>query len=61
MTEIKRLRSQIDPWKELKSAAEDMETLYELGVESGDDSVEPELKSLYEGLLLERDSNLEDL
>ncbi|MBR2362792.1 MAG: peptide chain release factor 2 [Spirochaetaceae bacterium] len=51
MTEIKRLRSQIDPWKELKSAAEDMETLYELGIETGDDSVEPELKSLYEQTL----------
>ncbi len=51
MTEIKRLRSQIDPWKELKTAAEDMEALYELGVETGDDSVEPELKALYDQTL----------
>ena len=51
MTEIKRLRSQVDPWKELKTAAEDMEALYELGVETGDDSVEPELKALYDQTL----------
>lgn len=48
MTEIKRLRSQIDPWKDLKSAAEDMEALYDLGMETGDESVEEELKTLYD-------------
>ena len=40
MTEIKQLRSRIEPWKDLMAAADDMEALYELGVETGDASVE---------------------
>ncbi|MBO7163265.1 MAG: peptide chain release factor 2 [Spirochaetaceae bacterium] len=48
MTEIKQLRNRIEPWKELMAAADDMEALYELGIETGDDSVESELQSLYD-------------
>ncbi|MBR5580616.1 MAG: peptide chain release factor 2 [Treponema sp.] len=48
MTEIKQLRNRIEPWKELMAAADDMEALYELGIETGDDSVEAELQSLYD-------------
>lgn len=48
MSEIKQLRNRIEPWKELVAAADDMDALYELGMETGDDSVEAELKSLYD-------------
>lgn len=48
MTEIKQLRNRIEPWKDLMAAADDMEALYELGIETGDDSVEAELQSLYD-------------
>ncbi|MBP3416609.1 MAG: peptide chain release factor 2 [Spirochaetaceae bacterium] len=51
MTEIKQLRSRIEPWKDLMAAADDMEALYELGVETGDASVEEELKTLYDQTL----------
>ena len=48
MTDIKALKNRIEPWRELVAAAEDMETLYELGIESGDQSTENELKEMYE-------------
>lgn len=51
MAEIKQLRSRIEPWKDLMAAADDMEALYELGVEAGDASVEGELKALYDQTL----------
>ena len=44
MAEIKHLKNRIEPWRSLLSEAEDMEALYELGIESGDDSVEAEVK-----------------
>ena len=48
MTEIKQLRSRLEPWRELVAAVEDMEALYELGMETGDESLELELKALFE-------------
>lgn len=48
MSDIKQLRNRIEPWKKLVTAVEDMEALYELGAESGDESLEDELKSLYD-------------
>ncbi|MCI7440254.1 MAG: peptide chain release factor 2 [Spirochaetia bacterium] len=48
MNDIKLLKGRIDPWKELIVQAEDMETLYELGIEEQDQSVEVELKELYD-------------
>ena len=48
MTEIKQLKSRIEPWRALITAVEDLETLYDLGMESKDLSLESELKSLYE-------------
>ena len=51
MTEIKQLRSRVEPWRELLTVADDMDTLYELGMEEGDDSVEAELKALYDKAL----------
>ena len=51
MTEITQLRSRVEPWRELLTVADDMDTLYELGMEEGDDSVEAELKALYDKAL----------
>lgn len=48
MTDIKALRGRIEPWRELVRAADDLEALYELCAESGDESGEAELKELYE-------------
>ena len=48
MAEIKHLKNRIEPWRSLLSEAEDMEALYELGIESGDDSVEAEVKFMYD-------------
>ena len=47
MNDIKLLKGRVEPWVELKRQAEDMETLYELGMEENDQSVEDELKQLY--------------
>lgn len=47
MNDIKILKGKIEPWQELKSQLEDMETLYELGMEEQDQSVEKELSELY--------------
>lgn len=47
MNDIKILKGKIEPWQELKSQVEDMETLYELGMEEQDQSVEKELSELY--------------
>ena len=51
MAEIKQLKSRVEPWKDLICAADDMEALYELGEESDDDSVEAELKAMYDKAL----------
>ncbi len=48
MNDIKMLKGRIEPWKDLMQAADDMETLYELGMEEGDQSVEKELREMYE-------------
>ena len=44
MNDIKLLKGRIEPWKDLLAEVEDMETLYELGIEGEDESVEEELK-----------------
>lgn len=48
MNDIKMLKGRIEPWRELIQEVSDMETLYDLGVEENDQSVEKELKELYE-------------
>lgn len=57
--EIKRLNRRIEPWKELLLKMEDLETLFELAREEGDESQEKELekqlketKKLYQELHL---------
>jgi len=45
MNELKSLKGRIEPWEELMVQLDDLEALYELGAESGDDSVVPELEA----------------
>ena len=45
MNDIKYLKGRVEPWKELRATVDDMETLYELGIAEGDQSVEDELRS----------------
>lgn len=45
LSEIKQLKNRIEPWKELIASIEDAETLYELALESGDDSLEQEIRT----------------
>ncbi len=44
MNDLKYLKGRVEPWRELISEIEDMTTLYELGVEGGDQSVENDLR-----------------
>ena len=45
MTEIKNLKNRIEPWKALIQQVEDIQTLYDLAEETGDDSLEAEISS----------------
>lgn len=55
MNDIKLLKGRIEPWKDLQRQVADMETLYELGIEENDQSVEKELGDLYEKAKAEYD------
>ena len=48
MNELKYLKGRVEPWRELIAQAEELETLYDLGIEEKDQSVEEELKPLLE-------------
>lgn len=48
MNDIKLLKGRVEPWRELLVAVSDMETLYELGIEGNDQSVEGELREMYD-------------
>ncbi len=48
MNEIKYLKGRVEPWEKLIADVDDLEALYELGIEEGDQSVEEEVKELYE-------------
>ena len=43
MNDLKYLKGRVEPWRELISEVEDLKTLYELGIEGGDQSIEDEL------------------
>ena len=45
MNDLKYLKGRVEPWRELISEIDDLETLYELGVEGQDQSVEDEIRS----------------
>ena len=48
MNKIKRLKNSVEPWKELKAQIDDIEALYELSLESGEQSEEAEIRSQLE-------------
>jgi len=48
MNKIKRLKNTVEPWKELKAQIDDIEALYELSMESNDQSEEAEIRSQLE-------------
>ncbi|WP_162510649.1 peptide chain release factor 2 [Treponema endosymbiont of Eucomonympha sp.] len=52
MSEIKTLKNRIEPWRRLVADIGDAETLYQLGSEAGDGSVEGEVRALCEGIAL---------
>ncbi len=47
MNDIKLLKGRVEPWVALKREVEDLETLYELGIEENDQSIEDEVKQTY--------------
>lgn len=48
MNDIKLLKGRIEPWQDLVQRVDDLEALYELGLEENDKSIESELKEQYE-------------
>lgn len=48
LSNIKILKNRIEPWRKLVSAMDDLEALYELAIESGDSSMEDEIKAEYD-------------
>lgn len=44
MNSLKYLKGRVEPWRELIKQSDDIETLYELGIESGDQSIENEIR-----------------
>ncbi|MBO4319670.1 MAG: peptide chain release factor 2 [Treponema sp.] len=46
MNDIKMLKGRVEPWEELIQKVSDMETLYDLGIEENDQTVEKELRDL---------------
>ena len=55
MNEIKMLKGRVEPWEQLKKDVADIETLLELGMEEDDQSVEKEVKELYDKAKAEYD------
>jgi peptide chain release factor 2 len=50
MTELKSLKNRYDPWKALKSEIDDLETLYELACEAGDESEAAGIENSFKAL-----------
>ena len=48
MSQIRRLRSRVDPWRKLLADMSDLEAMYELALESGAAEDEAEVRSLYD-------------
>ena len=55
LSEIKSLKNRLEPWRALIASADDLETLYELGIEEGDNSLEGEVKDLFDKTQAEYD------
>lgn len=50
MNDIKLLKGRVEPWRQLMAEIDDAVTLYEMGMEEGDQSLEEELKPQVESL-----------
>ena len=48
MSQIRRLKNRIEPWKKIIADMDDLEAMYELAAESGEASDEDEVRSMYE-------------
>ena len=48
MSQIRKLKSRIEPWKKIIADMDDLEAMYELAAESGEASDEDEVRSMYE-------------
>ncbi|MCF0241060.1 MAG: peptide chain release factor 2 [Treponema sp.] len=48
MAQIRKLKSRVEPWRKLLSDIDDMEAMYELASESGDEADEKEVQTMYE-------------
>lgn len=48
MSQIRKLRNRVEPWKELMAQIDDLEAMYELAEESGDEADENEVHSMYD-------------
>lgn len=47
MSQIRKLRNKVEPWRKLLSQVDDLEAMYELASESGEESDENEVSSMY--------------
>lgn len=48
MSQIRRLKSRVEPWRKLIALTEDLEAMYELAEESGQQSEEDEVRAMYD-------------
>ena len=48
MSQIRKLKNRIEPWKKIIADMDDLEAMYELAAESGEASDEEEVRSMYE-------------
>ena len=48
MSQIRKLKNRVEPWRQLISDMDDIEAMYELATESGEQSDEDEVRSMYE-------------
>jgi len=48
MSQIRKLKNRVEPWKKLIADMDDLEAMYELAGESGEESDEAEVRSMYD-------------
>ncbi|WP_156003119.1 peptide chain release factor 2 [Treponema bryantii] len=48
MSQIRKLKNRIEPWKKIIADMDDLEAMYELAAESGEQSDEDEVRSMYD-------------
>ena len=53
MSQIRKLKNRVNPWRKLLSQMDDIDAMYELAGESGDSADEEELKAMYDAAKVE--------